>query len=157
MPANLTPMTWGEYVRQMIGGDQQVEAARKAGLDQTTISRWVRGGQAGKAENVVKLARAYRTPVLEALVVAGFISEAEAGARVTIQRFEEPSDDRLLELIANRFSRDSGEVRVDAEHPAAKKRAGGSPAEDVSVGDYTLAAHEDDQLVDELEAQEDQP
>ncbi len=128
MPANLSHMTWAEFVRQTIGGDQQVEAARKAGLDQTTISRWVRGGQAGKAENVVKLARAYGASVLEALVVAGFIRVDEARAQVTINRFEDPSDERLLELLASRLRRDREEVVDRGDRPAPMTEGSPDPA-----------------------------
>lgn len=111
MSANLTPMTWSDYVRHTIGKDQQVDAARKAHVDQTTISRWVRGGQAGKAENVVKFARAYNRPVLEALVIAGFISEAEAKARVSITQYEDPTDDELLALLERRLRQTREENR----------------------------------------------
>lgn len=126
MSASLTPMTWSDYVRHTIGTDQQVDAARRTRVDQTTISRWVRGGQAGRAENVVKFARAYQRPVLEALVVAGFISESEARAQVTITKRENPSDEQLLELIAARLRRDQGDPH--AHDTATNTRAGGSPA-----------------------------
>lgn len=139
MSANLTPMTWSDYVRQTIGTDQQVDAARRADVDQTTISRWIRGGQAGRAENVVKLARAYKRPVLEALVVAGFISDAEARAKVTITRSQSPTDEELIQLLADRLRRKREDAATDEQNPAPSTRAGGSPAP-LRRSDVRLAA-----------------
>lgn len=76
-------MQWTQYVRRVIGDDKQVEVSRKTGVDQTTISRWLKP-EPGKerrisSQAVARFARGYDRPVLEAFVVAGFLTEREAG------------------------------------------------------------------------------
>lgn len=77
-------MQWSEYVRRVVGRDKQTDVARKTGIDQTTISRWLNPSQRGPAarissQNVARFARGYGRPVLEAFVVAGFLTADEAG------------------------------------------------------------------------------
>lgn len=68
---------WWKFVQDLIGQDTYRDAARKAGFDQSAFSRWKRGAVADPAF-VLKLARAYNTNVLNALVEAEFITEEEA-------------------------------------------------------------------------------
>lgn len=79
-------MQWSQYVHRVIGTDRQVDVARKTGIDQTTISRWLNPevGQSRRisSQAVAAFARGYDRPVLEAFVVAGFLTEEEAGLRV---------------------------------------------------------------------------
>lgn len=76
-------MQWSEYVARIVGRDRQVEVARKTGIDQTTISRWLNPddgrGRRISSQAVAAFARGYGRPVLEAFVVAGFLTEEEAG------------------------------------------------------------------------------
>lgn len=76
-------MDWSTYVKRVIGGDKQVEVSRKTGVDQTTISRWLHPEEGRErrisSQAVARFARGYRRPVLEAFVVAGFLTEQEAG------------------------------------------------------------------------------
>lgn len=77
-PADAAPdVEWSDYVRSVIGDDRQIDAAGKTGLDQTTISRWLNGAQAGLPENVARFARGYGRDVLEAYLVAGFITPGD--------------------------------------------------------------------------------
>lgn len=79
-------MEWSTYVRRVIGTDKQVDVARKTGVDQTTISRWLnpeRGAARISSQSVAAFARGYDRPVLEAFVVAGFLTEREAGITPT--------------------------------------------------------------------------
>lgn len=68
---------WWKFVQDLIGQDTYRDAARKAGFDQSAFSRWKRGAVADPAF-VLKLARAYNTNVLNALVEAEFITKEEA-------------------------------------------------------------------------------
>lgn len=80
MPNN-EPSGWAEYVVDHIGTDKQAEVAARTGIQQSTISRWLRPNPPQpSAPNVVAFARAYGLPPVEALVAAGVISAAEAGA-----------------------------------------------------------------------------
>lgn len=70
---------WVEYVQRVIGTDSQSQAARRAGLTQATISRWLNPEERHgiKAEHAVALARAYGVDPVEALVVAGVLTAQE--------------------------------------------------------------------------------
>ena len=75
-------MDWHQYVEQVIGDDRQVDAARKTGVDQTTISRWLNPSTSRTrltSQAVRAFAKGYNRPVLEAFVVAGFLTRSEAG------------------------------------------------------------------------------
>lgn len=75
--------SWTEYVRSVVGtNERQVDIARRSGLDQTTVSRWLNAETRSiTPSSVAKFARAYDRPVLEAFVVAGFLTQAEAGLK----------------------------------------------------------------------------
>lgn len=79
----MTGMDWSTYVRRVVGTERQTEVARRTGIDQTTISRWLnpdgKGSQRISSQSVAKFARGYERPVLEAFVVAGFLTAEEAG------------------------------------------------------------------------------
>lgn len=112
-------MSWREFVVATMGADQQQEAAAKASLNASTISRWLNTGKPGEATNVAAFARAYGTSVLEAFVAAGFLSADEAKARP--QRapdFTQLTNDELLELVRARM-REEGEGH--GNRPAANK------------------------------------
>lgn len=79
-------MDWTTYVRQVVGNDKQVEVAQKTGIDQTTISRWLAGGGGSariSSQSVAKFARGYGLPVLQAFVMAGFLTPEEAGMKTS--------------------------------------------------------------------------
>lgn len=78
-------MEWRLYIQQVIGSDRQIDVARKTGVDQTTISRWLSAEQDAprlSSQAVAAFARGYGRPVLEAFVVAGFLTPEEAGMPV---------------------------------------------------------------------------
>ncbi|WP_435745000.1 helix-turn-helix domain-containing protein [Nocardioides sp. SYSU DS0663] len=104
-----------------MGDDQQKDAAAKAGLDQSAISRWLRTGTPGRAENVAAFARAYNRPVLEAFVAAEFLTAQEAKQRPTAApTLDSLSDDQLVEEIRTRLKQ-GGEHGGDT---AATSKAG---------------------------------
>jgi transcriptional regulator with XRE-family HTH domain len=81
----LDVMRWSEYVERVIGSDRQVDVARRTGINQTTISRWLApqtDHSRRTSQSVAAFARAYGRPVLEAFVVAGFLTPEEAGQTV---------------------------------------------------------------------------
>jgi transcriptional regulator with XRE-family HTH domain len=79
-------MSWGDYVAKVIGADRQSDVARKTGIDQTTISRWLsrspRSERRISSQSVAAFARGYGRPVLEAFVAAEFLSPEEAGLKI---------------------------------------------------------------------------
>ncbi len=120
-------MSWEAFVRETIGTDQQKMAAEKSGLDQSAISRWLKTGKPGTAENVAAFARGYEVPVLEAFVAAGFITAREAKVRPAGRPdFSQLSNDELLELVRARM----GE-RGDRGGDTAATKAPGSGLDNV--------------------------
>lgn len=71
---------WWDYITEIIGDSTYSQAATKAGFDKSAFTRWKKGARADP-DFVVKIARAYDANVLEALVAAEFITEAEAKLR----------------------------------------------------------------------------
>jgi transcriptional regulator with XRE-family HTH domain len=73
-------MTWGNYVSQLADGENQKAIAARLGVDQGTVSRWLRGESSPKNTAVVAhVAQVYGSNVLEAFVAAGMLSPEEAG------------------------------------------------------------------------------
>lgn len=128
MAATIHGMTWWEYVRHIAGTEVQTAIADRTGIAQATISRWKLGRQSVDAPNAVAVARAFGRPATEALVVAGFLTEEEVDAQVTISRIEEPSNDELLDLLARRLRRDREEGEGSGQQPAATNNAGEASA-----------------------------
>lgn len=97
-------MDWSSYVRQVVGTDRQTDVARKTGIDQTTISRWLNPTAAGttriSSQSVARFARGYDVPVLQAFVAAGFLTPEEAGmeAHPPLNLAEVPADVLAAEL-----------------------------------------------------------
>ena len=71
-----TPTRWMTWVNTLIDPDDLTTAARRAGFDKSTMTRWRQGGSPDP-ERAVKLARAYGAHPVEALVVMGLISPEE--------------------------------------------------------------------------------
>lgn len=97
-------MDWSTYVRRVVGDDRQTDVSRKTGIDQTTVSRWLNPQSAGSprisSQAVAKFARGYGRPVLEAFVIAGFLTPDEAGmdAREPLDLGSVESAELLAEL-----------------------------------------------------------
>jgi len=98
-------MNWWRYVERISAGDDQKAIAAKAGIDQSTVSRWKSSKSPGKAENVAAFARAYERPVVEAFVAAGFITGEEAGERpAAAPSLDDLTDDELLAEVRRRMA-----------------------------------------------------
>ena len=71
---------WAEFVKKLMRGEQQLAIAERAGVNQGTISKWVRGVETPKSPAVVAhFAQAMDGNVLEGFVAAGFLSPEDAG------------------------------------------------------------------------------
>jgi len=121
--SSVQAVKWWQYVQDVSDGAQQSEIARRLRVDQSTVSRW-KGGVPGKPENVVRFAREYRRPVLEAFVAAGFLTTEDANATVTVPDIGQLSAADLLAEVRRRMRE---EVVGNAEHPAPMNPTGGSP------------------------------
>lgn len=81
MGDGITP--FGKYVLRVTGDVPQNAIAARVGTDKATIWRWLHTDITPSVGHVIKFARAYNVPVVEALVAAGHITEAEAKIKRT--------------------------------------------------------------------------
>jgi transcriptional regulator with XRE-family HTH domain len=97
---------WSAYVRRVVGDMNQLDIAARTGLAQTNVGRWLRGapGQP-RAESAVQFARTFGREPLEALIAAGYLTAAEAGATVILRPgLAEYSSAELLAELSGRFA-----------------------------------------------------
>jgi transcriptional regulator with XRE-family HTH domain len=106
---------WQEYVKDLQAGRTQVELAEQVGVDQATVSRWLRGGGAPSAENVVQIARRAGRQPLSALVAAGLLSATEARQRAAARpSLSDLTDDELIDELRRRLRGTESEASSDA-------------------------------------------
>lgn len=95
-------MQWWEYVQKVSGGATSTAIAQLIGVTPSSVARW-KDSRPDPAR-ARDFARAYKRPVLEAFISAGFLTPAEAGqlpaAEPDITHFD---DDQLLDEIRRRL------------------------------------------------------
>lgn len=117
-------MSWKQYVGRIAKGSSQVEIAAAAQVTGPTVSRWMSEKQGVDPIAAANFARAYKRPVLEAFVAAGFLTPAEAAVRPAgAPDFSQLTNDELLELVRTRM-REEGEGH---DRPAATNGPGSGP------------------------------
>lgn len=125
--------SWTDYVQNVIEpGERQIDIAARTGIDQTTISRWLSGEQKSITPRSVALfARGYDRPVLEGFVVAGFLTESEAGLKLSdvfINDAHRLSDAELAREVQRRLLARADEQQQDQNndqrdgHPAGASK-----------------------------------
>lgn len=103
MHTNRGEADWVTFVRDVIGDDRQTVVAQKAGIDQTTISRWLGGRLQPNPVHVIRFARAYHINPIEGLVAAGLITTTEADMpRTTAADLTVVATGRLIGELARR-------------------------------------------------------
>lgn len=77
--------TWPEYVRRVTRGMTQAQIADKmGGIAASNVGRWLRGDPGTpRADSVVALAKAFGQPPLEALIAAGYLTDADVSTKRT--------------------------------------------------------------------------
>jgi transcriptional regulator with XRE-family HTH domain len=116
--------TWAEYVKRVTAGLSQKDIAVVTGIDQTGISRWLRGQGTPRAESVVAFARALGRLPLEALVTAGYIEEGDV--------------DGVIEVVPPPSNMSTAELRAEIERLMDELMRRIESAEDAStVGSKT--------------------
>lgn len=106
---------WAAYVRRITGDTTQKEIADRTGVNQTTISRWLRAtNDPSHAGNVAALAIEYGRNPLEAFVAAGLLE-----LDVALRGLDQDSLDLLAEVEGGRPSRRS--PLIAGLDPAAKQ------------------------------------
>lgn len=79
-----TPKWWA-YFRDVAGTEDGATIAEAAGVTPSQVSRWKSGKNQPDAAKMVRFARYYGRPPLEALIAGGFITAEEASAVVEIK------------------------------------------------------------------------
>lgn len=114
-------MSWWQYVVKTAGTESPKALNKATGIDGPNFSKW-KGGQTPGPAIVKTFALAYRRPVLEAFVAAGFLTPEEARQRpVARPDFTELSNDELVELVRARL-REEGETGGNTA-PTKKRRS----------------------------------
>jgi hypothetical protein len=95
--------SWWPYVVAVSDNAPQQAIGSRTGINQSSIGRWRTSDP--KPENVRAFALAYRRPVLEAFIAAGFITPSEANLINAPIDMAEISDDELLAEMHRRMRR----------------------------------------------------
>lgn len=97
--------TWWGYVQRIAGHVPHKDIAAKVQLHSSRLTGWQKG-ERPSAEAAAEFARAYRRPVLEALVIAGYVRADETGGDVIEVgvSLREWSDDDLVREVMQRLS-----------------------------------------------------
>lgn len=90
------------YIRDISDGASNVELARIAGVNKSTVGRW--DETLPNLEPVVRLARHYGRPVLEALVVADLITAEDVARTSRPLNVETLSNHAILREIDRRMT-----------------------------------------------------
>lgn len=96
--------TWSAFVRRVTGGATQVDIAKRAGLAQTNVGRWLRGDPgAPRADSVIAFALAFEQDPVEALVAAGYLKDewvSGSGPRTPLSQY---SDEEITHELQSRL------------------------------------------------------
>lgn len=95
-------MSWWAYVQRVSKGANQTDIGKAIGVSGPTINRWQ--SSAPKPANVAAFARAYKRPILEAFIEAGYLSREEAAVNEIPADLTEVSDDDLLAEVRRRLT-----------------------------------------------------
>ena len=99
--------SWWGYVQHVSAYAANKDIADAAQMDASAISRWKRGDQP-RAQNVVAFARAYSRPAVEALVAAGYLTEADlvvmGAVQIARSTIAEVPNSELVEEMQRRMA-----------------------------------------------------
>lgn len=140
------PETWGNWVRRQLTQRDwnYARAATEADLPPSAISQWInRPSQQPSVANVRKLADALNVNILEALVVAGYISAEEAGTPTVPE--VSASDVSTLELVEELRVRIKGHLDLLDPQPVGRTSQPPQKAADASgAARYNTELDQDD-------------
>jgi len=97
--------SWSDYVARITAGVPREDVAEAAGVNVSSLSRWVNDKVTPKAEKVVEFARALGQSPIEALIAAGYLEPEEAAGVIEVVRsLNDVSNDELLHEVGKRMS-----------------------------------------------------
>jgi hypothetical protein len=99
-----------------------VAISRAAEVDAGNVSRWKTGKVKPSAESVVKIARTWGKPPVEALVAAGYLSPTEAAEVIEVHTGLAPlTDAELLAEVQQRMEGLRHELEIAKEQAASSE------------------------------------
>lgn len=106
---------WGLYVARFGQGLTQSQVGERAGVDQATVGRWLKGTKVPTSPgSVAALARSFGRNPLEAFVAAGFLTAEEAGRGLA------KSSQKLLAELASAIQAQAvGDIQTQAHLEAS--------------------------------------
>lgn len=114
---------WPDFIQRHLAARawDKITLARVADVDKSMVGRWLRGEADPAPESVRRVARVFRRPLRECLVIAGLYTEKEMyhkGPQVPDVKLL--TDEQLMDEIRERMK--ARELRVP--HPPADSEAG---------------------------------
>lgn len=97
----MSKTSWWDYVQSVTNGASGRDIAARVDFDPSAVSRWKKG-ESPRWDFVLKFARAYNRNVLEALVEAGMLTDAEANLREVKVGVSDLTTEQLLEEALRR-------------------------------------------------------
>ena len=95
--------TWWDYVQRTSGHATNKEIADLAGCNPSTVSHW-KNGERPHADIVVRYARAKDLRPLEALMVAGYLTEDDLDQPMRLGQLADHDDTELVAEVQRRIT-----------------------------------------------------
>ncbi|MDT0223510.1 helix-turn-helix transcriptional regulator [Gordonia sp. AC31] len=141
----MTEPTWWSYFKRIAGTETGRIIAEAAEVSEPQVSRWKSGKNRPDADALVRFARAYNRPPVEALIAAGYLDSQEVGevVEVAMSTGDLAVDDLIEEMRRRIATAEAQSAFIDAlTHGAAVwiGEAPHSPGVSISrVGDQVTA------------------
>lgn len=103
--------SWWEYVQRASSAAPNRDIAARSRLDASAISRWKKRGEQPTAHSVVAFARGYNRPAIEAMIAAGYLTDADLvimGAVPLVRSIKDVPDSEFVAELQRRL-----DVRID--------------------------------------------
>lgn len=131
-------MDMKRWITSLPGSPLPTQAAEKAGIDRGTLSRQL-ARNAISANNVIKIARAYNSPPVEALVNTGYLDRSDMQGLGIGEALRNATNRQLLDEVMNR-SDPEGKLLLRGGDGAITPQGKAVPVDAVSLADDVKAA-----------------
>ncbi|TFC92080.1 MULTISPECIES: helix-turn-helix transcriptional regulator [Cryobacterium] len=125
-----TRVDWPQYLRTITDNAAGARIAERAGIPESTISRWLAGKVEPRPRQVVEVARAYDVHPLQALIAAGYLDDGDMDLPMVMAPQLQLREFTDLELARETIRRIEDQVwnsavltqPLDENHPAMQDR-----------------------------------
>ena len=115
-------VTWPKYLRAISDGDTGTQIAKRSGVPNSTVSRWLDGSAHPRPRQVVRVARAYGIPTIAALIAADYLDAGDVDlppAPRTLQLRDFTTVEIMKEIVRRAEEGDEDMTKpLDGNHPA---------------------------------------